>query len=382
LENKHKSARERFIHYFSDESNRRKLAPYISILFGLLAGLILMLLIGQDPIKGYINILNGSIFKGLFEGNFRRLGGTLAIATVLTFTGLSVAFAFKTGLFNIGVGGQMLFGGFIVVLLGNVLTLPKPVHLLVIVLAAAIGGALWALVPGILKARYRISEVVTTIMMNYVAMWTVSYFVRRWIPGHYETESSMIKESASLKFELLTDLFSGSAINLSIILAGLVVVFIWYILEKTTFGYELKAVGFNPDASKYAGMKVNRNILYSMIISGAIAGLAGASYYAGYTNHVKLGVVPNFGFDGIAVALLGLNSPFGVVLSALLFGVLRTGGEYLNAMTSIPKELVDIIVGLIIYFAAATLLIQFMLTKLIKKMKKNDEKHIEEKVVE
>ena len=143
---------------------------------------------------------------------------------------------------------------------------------------------------------------------------------------------------------------------------------VWFILEKTTFGYELKAVGYNQDAAQYAGMKVTRNIILSMIIAGVLAGLAGATFYVGYTNHIKVGGLPAQGFDGIAVALLGLNTPIGVFLSAALFGFMKVGGAFMQAMSNIPSELIDIIISTIIYFSAIALLIQSFFKKVAPKI--------------
>ncbi|ERJ13698.1 ABC transporter permease [Haloplasma contractile] len=352
------------------------LAPLISIFLGFLVGGIIMLFLGENPIIGFINIFRGGLFNGLFQGNFLRLGNTLLHATTLTLTGLAVAFAFRTGLFNIGVSGQMLFGGFLAVYVGVVVDLPKIIHLPLAIIVAILGGALWASVPAILKARYRINEVVTTIMMNYTAMWVVTYFIKTQIVGEFSTESKYVRETASLTTAFMSRLFNNSDVNIGLFLAIITVGIVWFILERTTFGYELKATGFNHDAANYAGMNVNRNIFLSFVVSGAIAGLAGATHYLGYMQHIKVAQLPTQGFDGIAVALLGLNNPIGVLLSAILFGVLREGGQFLSAFQDIPKEFVDIITGLIIYFAAISLLIRNIIDKISKKketeVKQND----------
>jgi simple sugar transport system permease protein len=146
---------------------------------------------------------------------------------------------------------------------------------------------------------------------------------------------------------------------------------VWWILEKTTFGYELKAVGFNLHASKYAGMKVNRNMVFSMMIAGALAGLAGATYYIGFADNIKIGMLPSQGYDGIAVALLGLNNPFGVALAALLFGFMNAGRLFMQSSTSVPNELVPIIIAIIIFFAATSLMLQGWIKRLEKLFRKN-----------
>lgn len=352
----------------SDDAVQKKLSPFASVILGFMVGFVVLFLLGYNPIEGFSYLFQGG-FKGILSGNFKQFGNGLLQMTPLILTGLSVAFAFRTGLFNIGVPGQMLVGGFAAVYLGVTLDLPRMAHLVVVVIGAMIAGGVWAVVPGLLKAKFKIHEVVTSIMMNYIALWGVQYAVKVLIPGKYSTESATILETASLKTEWMTSFFSGSAVNLGLILAILACFAIWFVLEKTTFGYELKAVGYNQDAAHYAGMKVTRNIILSMIIAGVLAGLAGATFYVGYTNHIKVGVLPTQGYDGIAVALLGLNTPIGVFLSAALFGFMKVGGAFMQAMSNIPSELIDIIISTIIYFSAISLLIQSFFKKVAAKKK-------------
>lgn len=348
---------------FADEGKQNRIVPFLSVLLGFAVGAVIMFLSGFDPVHAYSELLKGAGFYG----DIKRFGDTLLNMTTLIFSGLSVAFAFRTGLFNIGVSGQMLMGGFIAVLVGIQLDLPKIIHLPIVVIAAALAGAAWAFIPGLLKARFRIHEVVTTIMMNWIAYWSVYYFVPAYIPGNFNTESKIIHASASLRIGWLTDFFQGSYVNLGLFLAFIFAFFIWWVLDKTAFGYELKAVGFNPFAAEYAGMNVNRNIIFSMMIAGALAGLAGAVFYLGYTDNIKIGVLPSQGFDGIAVALLGLNNPLGVVLAALLFGFMNAGKLFMQSSTNVPNELVAIIIATIIFFAAANLMIKGWLIKLGKR---------------
>lgn len=335
----------------------------LAVILGLLAGAILMAMTKNNPFEGYLYLFKGGIM------NLERIGNTLATATPLILTGLSVAFAFKTGLFNIGASGQMLIGGLCATAVGLTFTWSKPFLLLVMMIAAIVGGGLWAAVPGWLKARFNVHEVVSTIMMNWVAYWTVYYIVPWYFKGEYlETESRKISQAASLKVDWLTNIFDGSYINLGIFLAVLAVIIIAFILDKTTLGYELKAVGFNRDAAEYAGIQVNRNIVLSMIIAGALAGLGGATYYVGYSSNMQIGVLPTQGFDGIAVALLGANSPWGSFGAAVFFGLLHTGKGFMNAMTQIPPEIADTIIATIIYFAATSVLIERYWDKLKKRV--------------
>lgn len=334
----------------------------LAIILGFVTGAIVMLASGHNPIEAYSALLKGAGFYG----NIKRFGDTLLNTTTLILTGLAVAFAFRTGLFNIGVAGQMLMGGFAAVFVGIKLNLPFFIHSPLAVAAAVLAGAVWAFLPGLLKARFRIHEVVSTIMMNYIAMWTVYYLVPTFIPGSFNTESRPINATASLRVEWLTNLFKGSYVNIGLILAIICIFLVWWILEKTTFGYELKAVGFNINASKYAGMKVNRNMILSMMISGALAGLAGATFYIGYANNIKIGVLPSQGYDAIAVALLGLNNPFGVALAAFLFGFMNAGSLFMSSAANVPNELIPIIIAIIIFFAATSLMFESGISKVQK----------------
>jgi len=320
----------------------------IAVVLGLIAGAILMFAIGDNAIEGYAYLFKGGLM------NVSRIGDTIATATPLILTGLSVGFAFKTGLFNIGTPGQMLFGGFsatvVALTYGN--SMPRPILLLVIIIVGAIAGAVWAFVPGLLKAKFNVNEVVSAIMMNWVCYWIVYYAIQIYFKGSSETESKNISELASLRTTWLTDLFSGSYINLGILIAITAVIVIAFILNKTVLGYELKAVGFNKSAAEYAGMSVNRNIIVSMMIAGGLSGLAGVAQYIGNSASMQIGVMPSQGFDGIAVSLLGANNPVGILISALFFGLLYSGKGFMNANTSIPPEIADTIIATIIYFAA------------------------------
>jgi general nucleoside transport system permease protein len=348
---------------------RNTIVSLISIILGLVAGGILMLFIGSNPIEGYSYLLQGAL------KNLERIGNTLATATPLIFTGLSVAFAFRTGLFNIGASGQMLVGGLAASAVGLTLDLSRPVLLLVMVLVGLITGALWAFIPGLIKAKFNVHEVVSTIMMNWIAYWTIYYVVPGYFKGEFlETESKKLAESATLRTPFLTDMFDGSYINLGLFLAVIAVIIIAFIIDKTTLGFELKAVGFNRFAAEYAGMKVNRNIILSMLISGALAGVGGVALYTGNASSIQIGILPAQGYDGIAVALLGANHPIGVFFAAVLFGILYSGTGFMNAMTDIPPELANTIIAIIIYFAATSVMIERLLNKFMKRKSNRKDK--------
>lgn len=347
---------------------RALIIALVSIILGLLAGAVFMAITGHNPLEGYTFLFRGGLM------NIERIGNTLATATPLILTGLAVAFAFNTGLFNIGASGQMLFGGLCATAVGLTLVLPKPLLLLIMMIAAVLGGALWGFVPGFLKARFNVHEVVATIMMNWIAYWVVYYTVPAHFKGEFlETESRKIPEAASLKVPWLTEIFDGSYINLGLFLGLVAVVVVAVILNRTVLGYELKAAGFNRYASEYAGMNVQRNIILSMTIAGALAGLGGATLYVGYASNIQIGVLPVQGFDGIAVSLLGSNTPIGVLGSAFFFGILHSGKGFMNAMTEIPPEIGDTIIATIIYFAATSVLIDRGINALRRRFGKGEE---------
>lgn len=326
-------------------------SPLIAVLLGFIAGGLIMVLAGFDPIQGYAALFYGG-FKGVFQGNLSRVGNVLLQTTPLLFSGLAAAFAFRSGVFNIGVAGQMYFGGFVAVLIGATLELPRFLHLPAALLGGAVGGMLWVLLPALLKVRLRVNEVVSTILMNYIALEAVTYLVRTLIPGPLETQSAVIRETSSLRVDWLSTLFSGSAVNLGLLLGlGTCAVF-GFLFKRTVFGYEVTTVGLNPEAGKYAGMNIGGISLFSLLISGGIAGLGGTAYYLGHTNFIQLGGLPSYGFTGIAVALLGGNTALGVLLASLLFGYLQIGGSYLTVVSDIPNEIVSTIISAIIYLSA------------------------------
>ncbi|MBP3887923.1 MAG: ABC transporter permease [Cellulosilyticum sp.] len=342
--------------------NRKGLVSIIATLLGLLAGAILMFATGHNAFEGFLYLIQGG------TKSLERIGNTIATATPLILTGLSLTFAFRTGLFNIGTPGQMLFGGLCATVVGHTVNLPRPLLLVVLILVAFIGGALWAAVPGALKTLFNVHEVVSCIMMNWIGYWVVYYVVKDYFPnGNKATESLPLADNLTLRSTWLSDLFGGSYINLGIIIAIVAVLVIAFILNKTTFGYELKAVGFNKHAAEYAGISVNRSVIFSMMIAGGLAGLAGITQYLGVATNMQIGVMPSQGFDGIAVALLGATTPIGSLLAALFFGLLYAGRGFMSVMTDVPPEIADTIIATIIYFAATSILVERILDKISAK---------------
>ncbi|WP_186671189.1 ABC transporter permease [Sporosarcina sp. BP05] len=336
------------------------LVPIISIILGLLVGAAVMWFSGYDPVAGYIALWNG-IF-----GDMYSIGETIRQISPYILAGLAVAFAFRSGLFNIGVEGQLIVGWFAAAYVGMAFELPKFIHLPLALIAAALAGALWGLIPGILKATLHVHEVIVTIMMNYIALHTVNALIKAVSEGGYKTEK--IHQTASLRSEFLSNLTDFSTLHYGIFVALAMVAVMWFILEKTKTGFELKSVGFNDHASQYAGMNVKKNIILSMVVSGAFAGLGGAMEALGtFGNMVTRGGFTGIGFDGIAVALLGANTPLGVIFGASLFGSLKYGAGNMPNEAGVPIEIVSIVIALIIFFVASGYIIRVLLSKMKKK---------------
>ncbi|WP_409368419.1 ABC transporter permease [Lysinibacillus sp. 38-6] len=336
------------------------LVPVISIIIGLIVGAIVMVVSGYDPILGY-----SALWTGIF-GDSYSIGNTIRQITPYILAGLAVAFAFRTGLFNIGVEGQLILGWLAAAWVGYAFELPKIIHLPLALLAAAAAGAFWAFIAGFLKAKFKVHEVIATIMLNYTALYIANAVIKKLSDGSFKTER--VLESASLRSPFLRELTDNSSLHYGILIALLMVVVMWFILEKTTRGYELKAVGFNHNAAEYAGMSVNKNVILAMTISGMFAGLGGAMEALGTFQNasIKAGFT-GIGFDGIAVALLGANTPLGVVFGASLFGSLKYGALNMPNAAGIPEEIVSIIIALIIFFVASGYIIRVGLQKLSKK---------------
>jgi ABC-type uncharacterized transport system permease subunit len=334
--------------------------PLISVILGLIIGAIVMLVSGYNPIKGYIALWNG-VFLDTYT-----MGETIRQITPYILAGLAVAFAFRSGLFNIGVEGQLIVGWFAAAYVGiSFDELPKFIHLPLAILAAAVAGALWGFIPGLLKARFKVHEVIVTIMMNYIALHTSNALIKTVSGGD---NTGPINPTASLRSEFLQNMTDFSRLHYGIFIALAMVFVMWFILEKTTRGFELKSVGLNQHASEYAGMNVNKNIILAMTISGAFAGLAGAMEALGtFENATVKGGFTGIGFDGIAVALLGANTPLGVIFGATLFGSLKYGALNMPNQAEIPTEIVSIVIAIIIFFVASGYIIRLFIERLSKK---------------
>jgi ABC-type uncharacterized transport system permease subunit len=337
------------------------LTPIIALLLGIIVGTIIMLATGYNPVAAFAALWDGAFGSPYYFGEVVRQ------VTPYILAGLAVAFAFRVGLFNIGVEGQFIVGWLASVWVGLAFHLPKFIHLPLAILASIAAGAIWAFIPGFLKARFRVHEVIVTIMMNYIALYVSNYIIQNVLTNGKERTSN-IPDSASLASPWLQSLTQFSRIHWGIVLAIICCFIMWFLLEKTTRGFELRAVGFNQDAAHYAGMSVNKNIILSMIISGAFAGLAGAMEGLGTFGYIAIkSSFTGVGFNGIAVALLGGNTALGVFFAALLFGALEVGALNMPLAAGVPNELVDIIIALIVFFVASSYIIRVFLERLSKK---------------
>ena len=280
------------------------------------------------------------------------LSETIISATPLILTGLSVALAFRVGLFNIGAEGQLYVGSLLAVIVGfSIVGVPWFIHLPLAIGAGFVGGALWGFIPGILKARTGAHEVIVTIMLNYVAYNLIGWSLRTELvqrEGRSDAISKVVEPTAAL-----VPIVEGLRANWGIVIALAAAVVVWWLLFRSTKGFEWRAVGFNPRAARYAGMSIAWSTVTSMVIAGGLAGLAGAAVILGGSRTLSPGFSPGYGFDGIVVALVGNTRPLGVVGAALLFGALRAGATPMQAATGTPRDLVVIIQALVILFIAA-----------------------------
>jgi simple sugar transport system permease protein len=324
-----------------------------AIVLGFLVATLLLLIIGRNPAGMYeaiIQVLSGyDSRRGTW--NSRYVGEWLVSSIPLILCGLSMGFAAKSGLFNIGAEGQYIAGITAAQLIAIYFPRVPVLHLLVTACGAMLAGAAWGGIVGFFKARYKVSEVVATIMMNYIALFLHRIITLR-IPGSTTFRAPDIPATASFASPFLSSITNGSRLNYGIWLTIAAVLFYWLIMEKTTLGYSMRAAGLNKDAALYAGMKVNTNITIAMIISGAFAGLAGASVSMGVFTHGRvMAVFDGYGFDGIAVALGGNCSGPGIAIVGLLFGMLKSAQPLMQSR-QIPREIVAIIMGLVVVFIA------------------------------
>lgn len=337
-----------------------------SVLFGLIVGAIIMLVFGYNPISGYIALISAAF------GSMQDIGGVLTQMTPLILTALGFTVASTAGFFNIGLSGQALAGW--VGAVWYALSFPDMPAFVMIPSALILGTALGAvagLIPGWLRAQFGASEVIVTIMMNYILLFLGNNILQNTMAKSIKESAETTKQvghNASLQLKWLTDLTQGSSVSTGIFIALIMIVVVWFVMKKTTLGFEITAVGLNPDAAKYAGVSAKRTAVVAMAISGGLAGLAGTIEGLGnYLNFFTQNSSPSIGFDGMAVALLGGGSYLGILGAAALFSVLKIGGLGMPMSSGVPFELVDIVIASIIFFVGANYLIR-LIQKRIKAM--------------
>jgi simple sugar transport system permease protein len=350
------------------------LSSVIAILVGLAVGFIILLI--SNPGQAVAGL--GIIAAGGFTGGMKGVGNVLYYATPLIMTGLSVGFAFKTGLFNIGASGQLIVGAFAGIYAATNLTwIPGPLLWVAALLAAFLTGALWGAIPGLFKSLLNVHEVIACIMCNYIGMYGVNFLIKNsntYDPLKNQTvdaaQAAIPKWGLDKVFYTLKGKYMDAAsVNGGILIALALAVVMYLVLNKTTFGYELKACGYNRNASRYAGINEKRSILFSMVIAGALSGAAGGLMYlapAGGLHITVVEVLSAQGFNGIPVALLGLSNPIGIIFSGLFVAYIAQGGYYLQRMEYMP-EIIDIIIAVIIYFSAFALLVKNLIASVSKR---------------
>lgn len=371
--------------FFQGKAFISLLASIISICIGLILGFLLLIIFNKTKALSGLNAL---LTTGLSSPD--KIAKVLYQAAPLILTGLSVAFAFKTGLFNIGASGQYVIGAFCALYSGVVLGNPWYVSLIF----AFIGGMIWGFVPGLCKALFNVNEVITSIMFNWIGLYAVNVLISN-IPMMIQNywAGSITNRTANLSlvqnfYNIQTTIPKGgldallegsSYMNISIFISILVAIIIYVILNKTTFGYELKACGFNKNASTYAGINSKKNVILSMAIAGGLSGLAGGIYYlSGTAEYLIEKTLPAMGFNGIPVALLASSNPIGVIFSALFISYIQVGGEALQKY-KYNTEIINIIISAIVYLSAFSFLFKIWLGKLFtKKDKRNSNEEIKE----
>jgi ABC-type uncharacterized transport system permease subunit len=340
------------------------LVPVVAIVLGLLTGAVAMLAGGFDPIKAY-----SSLVSKVFGGSY-NIGETIRQITPLIFSGLAVAFAFRTGLFNIGAEGQFIMGMLTSCVVGISLDVPAYIHAPLAILAGAVAGGLWGAIAGYLKAARGVHEVITTIMLNWIALYFANYVLKSFFVPEGQQRSEFVKESAIITVGWLSDMFGGARLHWGTLLAILAAIFFYVFLWKTKSGFELRAVGLNPHASEYAGMNVNKNVVTAMFTGGMFAGIGGACETLGVFHYQAImPAMPGYGFDGIAVALIGGNTPLGVVLGAILFGMLTFGASGMKFGAGVPVELIRVVIASVIFFVAAHGIVKFLVKPLFARKK-------------
>lgn len=342
----------------------------IAAIMALVISGIVMLAVGVNPIYAYWHL-----FFGAF-GNINNIADTLVKTTPILIAGIGLSISFRSNLTSIGAEGQMIIGGIFGTVIGLQLSgLPSVIGLPIVIVAGFIGGALFGAIPGILKAKFGTSEIINTIMLNYVAIYLLSYL----LDNPLREAGSFYPQSAALPTNLwLPIILPGTRLHIGFIIALALIVFYYIFMFRLPQGYKIRAVGLNKKAAEYAGIKVGRNIVLAMVLSGGLAGIAGSVEVFGIHHRLFNDFTAGYGFDALAVALLGKLHPAGVFISALFFGALRVGSNAMQRAVQVPISIVYVIQGLTILFILTDKLLQHYIIKIQRKKKMKKEEKVQE----
>ncbi|MPM54158.1 hypothetical protein SDC9_100931 [bioreactor metagenome] len=357
-----------FLFLMGDEKRQRITIPVLAIVLSLLAGAILYLILGKNPLTAYQSFLQGAglLPKASYAAKKSMLTDFMSLLnawTPMLFASLAVAVAMRAGLFNIGVSGQMMLAGLTATVLVGYSDLPGVVAKPLVVLIGMAAGAAAAAVLGFLKHRWNINEVVSAIMLNYIIRYVVSFCVKYFLADPVSRQSKAIRASARLTYmdtpvgQLKMD------IPLGILLALAAVAATWFLFSRLRLGFEFRTVGANIRAARYAGINVGRSMVLTMVISGALSGLAGVTYYLGYFGSIQPDTLISTGFDAIAVSILGNSSPVGILASSFLISIIDKGSTYMSSTVGVRQEIGSLITGLILLFAACGAFISYLIER-------------------
>lgn len=338
------------------------LGPIIALIFALIISAVIIALTGVNPFIAFKHMYLGSF------GGMRNFTNTLVKATPLLLAGLGLVVSYRTGLVSIGSEGQIVFGGFIAALCGVYFGfLPGVILIILMLIGGALGGGLWGAIPGYLKAKLGVSEVINTIMLNYIAIYLIAFM----LDGPFQDPASFVPQSSVIAVQAwLPRLIPRTRLHLGFVIALISAAVVWFLLWRSPLGFQMRAVGFNREAARFSGIKVKRNIVLAMFISGGFAGIAGMSEIGGLHHRLISGFSSEFGYDAMAVALLGRKHPFGTIIAAIFFGALRVGAGEMQRVMQVPGSLIFIIQGLIILFVLMEQLIGKTVVKRLSIMKK------------
>ncbi|MCW1970263.1 MAG: ABC transporter permease [Anaerolineae bacterium] len=329
--------------------------PLLSVFVALLIAGIILIITGANPLTVYVSLLEGAFLK---PGAFAE---TLTIATPYILLGLGVSLGFTAGLFNIGAEGQFYMGAVVSTYIGYAVTgLPAIIHLPLAIIGGALAGAVWAGIAGYFKATRGAHEVITTIMLNYIAFALTDYLIN----GPLRGKGSAPRTPDVLDSAILPKIFSGSDnLHWGFILALIILVGYWFLTKRMPLGLQIRTVGANPDAARYAGINVNRTTVVAMLISGALCGIAGATEVLGRYQYMPAAFTAGYGFDAIAISLLGQGSPIGVLIASVLFGAMNAGSGFMQLQAGVTPAIISVLQAFIIIFVAAPAIIRSLFKK-------------------